>query len=96
MQYEIKSLGLGGILDQAIKLVKNHFSLFFGIVAVLYLPFALLQGYVTLAVLPEMPATRTMEDFRVYQEAVAQASIYTMPLAILFGFIIVPITNAAV
>ncbi|QDS97227.1 hypothetical protein [Adhaeretor mobilis] len=96
MQYEIKSLGLGGILDQTVKLVKNHFGLLFGIVAVLYLPFALLQGFVSLAVLPELPASPTMEDFRVYQEAAAQASIYTMPLVILFGFIIVPITNAAV
>jgi hypothetical protein len=96
MQYQIKSLGLGGILDQAVQLVKNHFGLFFGIVAVLYLPFALLQGFVSLAVLPELPATPTTEDFRVYQEAAAQASIYTMPLTILFGFVVVPITNAAV
>jgi len=96
MQYQIKELGLGGILDQAIKLVKNHFGLLFGIVAIVYLPFALLQGFVSLAVLPELPANPSMEDFRVYQEAAGQASIYTMPLAILFGFVIVPITNAAV
>jgi len=96
MQYQIQSLGLGGILDQAVKLVKNHFTLFFGIVAVLYLPFALLQGFVSLAVLPELPAAPTMEDYRVYQEAAAQSLTYTMPLAIFFGFVIVPITNAAV
>jgi len=96
MQYQIQSLGLGGILDQAIKLVKNHFRLFFGIVALLYLPFALLQGFVALAILPELPATPTKEDARVYQEAVAQASIYTVPLSLFFGLLIVPITNAAV
>ncbi len=96
MQYQIESLGLGGILDQAIKLVKNHFGLLFGIVAIFYLPVALIQGFVSLAVLPELPAIPTMDDYRAYQEAAAQASIYTTPLAILFGFIVVPITNAAV
>ncbi|TWU25740.1 hypothetical protein [Bythopirellula polymerisocia] len=96
MQYEIKSLGLGGILDQTIKLVTNHFGLFFGIVAVLYLPFVLLQGFIPLAVLPELPAQPTTEQIRAYQEANAQLGLYLAPLSILFGFVIVPITNAAV
>ncbi len=95
MQYQIKELNLGGILDQTIKLVKNHFGLFFGIVAVLYLPFALLQGFVTLAV-PIPPANPTPEDLRVIQEAAAQNAIYAIPLGLLFGFLVVPITNGAV
>jgi len=96
MQYQIKELGLGGILDQAIKLLKNHFGLLFGIIAVVYLPFALLQGFTSLALIPELPANPSVEDYRVYQEAANQAAIYTMPLGILFGLVIVPITNAAV
>ena len=39
MQYQIKQLGLGGILDQAFSLIKNHFGLLFGIVAVSIIPF---------------------------------------------------------
>jgi hypothetical protein len=96
MQYQVKELSIGGILDQAISLLKDHFWLFLGIVAVLYLPFALLQGLATVVMLPEMPESPTMEDYRVYQEAAASANLYVLPLSLIFGFVIVPITNAAV
>jgi hypothetical protein len=96
MQYQVRELGIGGILDQAIRLLKDHFGLFLGIIAVLYLPFALLQGLATAVMSPDMPASPTMEDFRVYQEAMAKTNLYIMPLSLIFGFVIVPITNAAV
>jgi hypothetical protein len=95
MQYQIKELSIGGILDQTVVLLKNHFGLLMGIVVVFYLPFLLLQSFVGMALLPEMPATPTAEDFRVYQEATAEAAPYTVPLLLLFAFVIVPITNAA-
>lgn len=96
MQYQIKELGLGGILDQSIKLLKNHFVLLMGIVAVVYLPFNLLQGFAALAILPELPVNPTIEDFETYQEAVGRASLYLAPLGLISVLVIYPITNGAV
>jgi hypothetical protein len=42
MRYEIRSLELGGILDQAIALMKNHQALLFGIVLVFMAPLELI------------------------------------------------------
>lgn len=96
MQYQIKELGVGGILDRAVQLTKNHFGLFFGIVAASYLPFVLLQGFATNAMLPEPPASPSMEDWQVYQEAAGQVMLTLMPLSLLFVFAVIPIANAAV
>jgi len=38
MKYQIKQLGVGGILDQSINLLRNHFGLLFGIVATTIIP----------------------------------------------------------
>lgn len=96
MHYQIKELSLGGILDQAVQLTKNHFGLFFGIIAVLYLPFMLLTGIVTTSLLPELPPTPTMEDLIKYNEVRSQASIYIAPLNILLMLFITPVTNGAI
>ncbi len=96
MQYQIKELSLGEILDHAVKLTKNHFSLLFGIVSVLYLPVVLLNGIITVTMLPEMPLIPEMEDIAAYQEAAAQISIFTTPISFAFLLIVLPVTNAAV
>jgi hypothetical protein len=44
MRYEIRKLKLGGVLDDAIKLTKNHFGAFFGVVAVTILPLGLVNA----------------------------------------------------
>ncbi len=38
MRYDIRELTLGGILDQAITLTKNHFGSFVAIMAITWLP----------------------------------------------------------
>ncbi len=45
MKYQIKQLGLGGILDQAFSLIRNHFGLLFGIVAVTIIPLQIVIGF---------------------------------------------------
>lgn len=96
MQYQIKELSLGEILDHAVQLTKNHFGLFFGIVAVGYLPFTLIQEFGGLAMAPELPPNPTPEDIRVYEEAIAKAAMFVLPLIGIFALIVVPISNAAV
>jgi hypothetical protein len=51
MKYQIKHLGLGGILDQAINLLRNHFGLLFGIVAMTIVPFFAILGLVQLNII---------------------------------------------
>jgi hypothetical protein len=43
MQYEIRPMGVGGILDQTFRLLKNHFGMLAGIVGVLYVPLLVIQ-----------------------------------------------------
>lgn len=45
MRYEIRELGVGGILDQGIAMTKDHFWLFFKIVVILFLPLNLIYGW---------------------------------------------------
>jgi hypothetical protein len=96
MQYEIKQLGLGGILDQAVNLLKNHFGLFFGITLAIYVPWMLFQNFVTLAVMPELPAQPTMDDIMAYNQAALDNIKYTIPMTLFLAFVVVPITNAAI
>jgi hypothetical protein len=47
LRYEIQELGVGGILDQAIALVRDHFRLFLVIMLLVYVPLDLLLQWVT-------------------------------------------------
>jgi hypothetical protein len=56
MRYEIRELEVGGILDQAVKLTKDHFWLFVKISAVLLVPFSIVAGLWTYSNMPDIPA----------------------------------------
>ena len=92
MAYEIKELGVGEVLDQAIQIVKNHFGLLFGIVAVAYFPTTLLINYFT----PRFPLSLSPEGFEAWARATQEAQPYTLPLTLLLGYIVAPVTNAAI
>ena len=46
LRYEIRELGVGGILDQAIALVKDRLPLLLGIMLLVYVPVDLVQQWV--------------------------------------------------
>jgi hypothetical protein len=96
MAYKIQHLGLGGILDQAIAITKNHFGLLFTIMLLLLIPFNLITGFISLSILPDMTAEPTMETYMEYQEVQGRY----WPLFAIFGLInglfVLPLTNAAV
>jgi len=56
MRYEIRKLGVGGILDQTINLVKDNFGLLFTIYAVTLMPFNFLQAYVSASFASQLEA----------------------------------------
>ncbi len=95
MKYEIRELGIGGILDQSIKLIKDNFGLLFGIVLALLIPFGLVQGLITISVMPAVPKELTVESVAAYQRALASAQIYTLPLLLILVYFVIPVTNAA-
>ncbi|QDT74612.1 hypothetical protein [Lacipirellula limnantheis] len=95
-RYEIKSLSIGGILDQTVALVKDRFGVLLAIAAVVYVPYGLINGFVMMAKMPPRPAPpfepAVMQQ---YQEAVMMAGLFTLPASLLFGLVGVPLANGA-
>lgn len=87
-RYEVKSLSIGGILDQTVALVKDNFGVLLGIAAVVYVPYGLINGFVMMAFMPPTPTPpfepKVMQE---YQEGVLMASLMTIPLSLLFAIV---------
>ncbi len=97
MPYQIQQLKLGGILDQAISILKNHFGLLFTIMAIAYVPAVLLMGVVQVSMLPQpITMTSTPEEIRAYQQAQMEALPFIVIPALISMLILLPLANAAV
>jgi hypothetical protein len=99
MQYAIKSMAMGEILDQAVNLTKNHFKMLFTICCYMVVPLNLVFNFVVLAIMPEISQNPTDEEAkRFLQELASKGIILAIASGIylmIFGLIIWPITNAA-
>ena len=81
MKYQIKQLGVGGILDQSINLLRNHFGLLFGIVATTIIPVQAILGLV---------------QYSLIVGGDPQSGVLVAALGnIAFGLIMAPLVNAA-
>lgn len=96
MPYKIQQLGLGGILDQAISLIKQHFGLLFQIMLMTLIPWGIISGIIQLSVLPAPPVNPTPEDTARYLQSIISYLPLIYGLAIMGGLIVLPIANAAV
>lgn len=68
--YQIRQLSLGGVLDQAVALTKNHFGPLLSIVAVTFLPFNLAANLIVATMLPAIPSIQaTPEEQQVFADA---------------------------
>ncbi|MEK6262978.1 MAG: hypothetical protein AABP62_30640, partial [Planctomycetota bacterium] len=85
MKYQIKQLGLGGILDQAISLLRNHFGLLFGIVGMTIIPFFAILGLVQLSII--VPGD---------MQSIQTSGIVAAVGGIIGGLVLGPLVNAAV
>lgn len=94
-RYEIKTLSIGGILDQTVSVVKDHFGILLAIAAVVYVPYGLINGFIYMTVMPPQPTPpfepSVMEE---YQEGAIRAALMTAPVSLLFG-IVSTIANGA-
>jgi hypothetical protein len=96
VSYTIKHMGLGGILDQAIAIIRDNFVLLFTIMLIVLIPVTLVQGFFWLSVTPEMPAHPTMQDTVNARQALAHYWPWTLGFGLLQFVIVFPIVNAAV
>jgi len=99
MAYKIQHLGLGGILDQAIAITKNHFGLLFTIVLILIIPCQLVWGFIDLANSPDLPPNASFfERIEAKQnfEANPTLTLLSYILNLVLNFVLLPLTNASV
>lgn len=96
MAYKLEHLKLGGILDQAIAVVRDNLGLLTGIMLYAWIPFHVAYAGLQLALTPQINPNATQEEL-----ARAMLSQFEyLPLLIGIGFIgslvVIPLTNAAV
>ena len=98
--YKLQHMGLGGILDQAISICKDHFGLLFKIMLILYIPFNLALQLGPLLLTPQLPAAESLEDTLRNQQLRQEAMFDYWPIIALAGLasmiVVIPVTNAAV
>jgi hypothetical protein len=92
MRYTIRALKLGEILDQAVKLTRDHFGVLIGITGILLIPFNLITGFIQISMIQPPPPTPTPEQAMAFFAATMRV---TIPIALLAIFIVTPVTNAA-
>lgn len=95
MSYEIKPLGVGGILDQAVQLLKNHLGLFLGISMCISVPFGLVMSFVMLGITPELPPNPTPEEIAAFQQKVMSNLPITIAMGVVSMIIVYPLTTGA-
>lgn len=95
MRYDIRELALGGILDQAITLLKNHFGSFAAIMAITWLPVQLAAVIASVTLLPEVTFPPTPEELNALIVASAEHQALFQGLNVL-TLLVAPISNAAI
>src|SRR5262245_56639355 len=96
MSYTIKHMGLGGILDQAIAIIRDNFVLLLSIVAIVIVPLSLVQNFLVYYATPELPSQPTADDYRRVWEAQARYMPWMNGYNVLYMLVLLPIANAAV
>jgi hypothetical protein len=95
MRYEIRELDIGGILDQGVALLKNHFGVLFGIVGAIFIPFTILTGVVQLVLVPPPPPNSGPDVMLEYLEKMQEMLPILGLLGIVNGLLVMPWTQAA-
>jgi hypothetical protein len=99
MAYKIQHLGLGGILDQAIAITKDHFGLLFTIMLILVIPYQLVTGFIQLSIAPHLAPGASLEEIMAAMDEANQSmgpQILLWVLSMINGIILLPLANASV
>lgn len=95
MQYEIRELSLGEVLDQAIKILRNHLGILCGIAAIYSAPFALLYFNFQTSIPKVAPNAPLQEQTKAVESAQGALIVYMIGLSLL-GLLVFPLVNAAI
>jgi hypothetical protein len=96
MTYELKAMGVGGILDQSIRVFKDHFGLFMTIMFCLQIPLNIIFQLLVVSMTPELPANPTPEEIHaLMQNQMGSLLLLQSLFGIVIGLTVVPITQAA-
>ncbi|MCA9072947.1 MAG: hypothetical protein KDA84_28685 [Planctomycetaceae bacterium] len=101
MEYEIREMKIGGVLDQGLAVFKDNFRLLFGIMLYVYVPYKLITTLIQLAILPDFlvnpnPGGNPNVPPNFDMDALIQMMVVIFAFAIVEGLIVIPLTNAAV
>lgn len=96
MAYSIRHMGLGGILDQAIEIVREHLWLLSKIVLLCLMPVYLFQGFIALSVAPTLPPNPSREDIAAAQLEQLARMPWFIGISLIVFIIFIPIANASV
>lgn len=91
--YKIRSLTLGGVLDQAVAITKNHFGPLVAIMVITVAPFSLAANWLA-TMQPVPPLNPTPQDIQVYLQA-QQQFLMTLAIVLLPSLLATVIGNAA-
>jgi len=94
MAYTIKHMGIGGILDQSISIVKDNFALLVKILLFAWIPLSLINGFVMLSFMPQQYGGAQQQDVRSPSLGLTFALIM-MVFGVISAFFVYPLTNAA-
>ncbi len=98
MRYEIKALSLGGVLDQALAVTKNHFAVLLILTAIFVLPASLpvnlIQAVAQSKIQPATTLPEMMRNQQILQAEMAKYGPWMMILG-LAQIILLPLSNGA-
>ncbi len=93
-RYALREMGIGDILDQAVKLLKNHFKLLFLISCFLSVPAGLIHSFAVYAMMPTI-TPGAMTDAQAVTASMRPVWIVNIVFALLQVVVIMPLTNGA-
>lgn len=88
MEYHIREQNLGGVLDEGIRLAKNHFGLFLSILLVVHVPFQLGFGLAHLELRPEVVLP---PDATWFERIMAEGEADQHPSVVLLSLVSLPV-----
>lgn len=96
MAYEIKELGVGGILDQTFAILKDHFLKILTVIGLLYVSVNVVLGVAIYAVLPQASGSdATPQEILEASRGGGGVVFLLLILTFFANIIIAPLTNAA-
>lgn len=95
--YQIRQLSLGGVLDQALALTKNHLRPLLAIVIITATPFTLITNAIVtiIAPMPPQPVNPTPQEFQVFMDG-AMKTLKLLGIVALPSMLAAAVCNAAV